>query len=157
MRLWSLHPKYLDARGLTALWREALLAQAVLRGRTRGYRHHPQLRRFAESAAPRALIACYLRAVQAEAERRGYCFDASKIGRAGRAGRGSGAGSGGAVATLTVTRAQLQYEWRHLQRKLSSRAPAWLASMAAVSAPRPHPLFRVVRGGIARWEIIAGG
>ncbi|HEU5178767.1 MAG TPA: pyrimidine dimer DNA glycosylase/endonuclease V, partial [Burkholderiales bacterium] len=32
MRLWSLHPKYLDARGLVALWREALLAQAVLRG-----------------------------------------------------------------------------------------------------------------------------
>jgi hypothetical protein len=36
---------YLDGRGLVALWREALLAQAVLRGRTRGYRH-PQLARF---------------------------------------------------------------------------------------------------------------
>jgi carboxyl-terminal processing protease len=29
MRLWSLHPKYLDAQGLVALWREALLAKAV--------------------------------------------------------------------------------------------------------------------------------
>jgi hypothetical protein len=29
-RIWSLHPKYLDARGLVALWREGLLAQAVL-------------------------------------------------------------------------------------------------------------------------------
>ena len=37
MRLWSLHPSYLDARGLVALWREGLLAQAVLKGRTRGY------------------------------------------------------------------------------------------------------------------------
>jgi hypothetical protein len=36
MRLWTLHPKYLDARGLVALWREALLAQKVLRGATRG-------------------------------------------------------------------------------------------------------------------------
>jgi hypothetical protein len=157
MRLWSLHPQYLDARGLTALWREALLAQAVLRGRTRGYRHHPQLQRFAESHAPRAAIACYLRAVQAEAERRGYRFDAAKIGRAGGAGRGTGPGSGSGVAMLTVARAQLQYEWRHLRRKLASRAPAWLASVAAVSTPRPHPLFRVVRGGIASWEIIAGG
>ena len=48
MRLWTLHPKYLDARGLVALWRESLLAQAVLAGRTRGYRSHPQLERFRE-------------------------------------------------------------------------------------------------------------
>lgn len=46
MRLWSVHPKYLDVRGLVALWREGLLAQAVLRGRTKGYLHHPQLERF---------------------------------------------------------------------------------------------------------------
>ncbi|MGC2462396.1 MAG: pyrimidine dimer DNA glycosylase/endonuclease V [Steroidobacteraceae bacterium] len=32
MRQWPLHPRYLDARGLVALWREALLAQAVRRG-----------------------------------------------------------------------------------------------------------------------------
>lgn len=81
MRLWSLHPSYLDARGLVALWREALLAQAVLRGRTHGYKRHPQLRRFVESRAPRAAMAAYLRAVQAEAVRRGYRFDAHKIAR----------------------------------------------------------------------------
>ncbi len=46
MRLWSLHPSHLDSRGLVALWREALLAQKVLRGLTRGYKHHPQLARF---------------------------------------------------------------------------------------------------------------
>jgi hypothetical protein len=33
MRLWSLHPEYLDANGLVALWREALLAQAFLQGK----------------------------------------------------------------------------------------------------------------------------
>lgn len=43
MRLWSLHPQYLDAKGLVALWREGLLAQAVLAGQTRGYKRHPQL------------------------------------------------------------------------------------------------------------------
>lgn len=143
MRLWSLHPSYLDGRGLTALWREALLAQAVLRGRTRGYRHHPQLQRFRESGRPRAAIASYLRAVLAEAQSRGYRFDASKIGRGGR------------IATLVVTRGQLQYEWQHLRRKLASRSPAWLAGLPSVSVPRPHPLFRQVRGGIARWEAAA--
>ena len=143
MRLWSLHPKYLDARGLTALWREALLAQAVLRGRTRGYRHHPQMQRFTAASAPRAAITSYLRAVHAEAERRGYRFDAGRIGRAGR------------IALLPVARAQLQYEWRHLQRKLAQRSPAWLATWSATSAPHAHPSFRVVRGAVAHWEITA--
>ena len=32
MRLWSLHPCYLDPAGLVAVWREGLLARAVLRG-----------------------------------------------------------------------------------------------------------------------------
>jgi hypothetical protein len=46
MRIWSIHPKYLDIKGLVALWREALLAKHVLEGRTKGYRNHPQLDRF---------------------------------------------------------------------------------------------------------------
>ncbi len=36
MRIWTLHPQYLDRQGLVALWREGLLAQEVLRGQTRG-------------------------------------------------------------------------------------------------------------------------
>ena len=56
MRLWSIHPRSLDARGLVALWREGLLARKVLRGRTRGYRHHPQLQRFRDLRDPVAAI-----------------------------------------------------------------------------------------------------
>jgi hypothetical protein len=140
MRLWSLHPKYLDARGLVALWREALLAQAVLRGRTIGYRHHPQLTRFRERPSPAALAAEYLRAVHAEAASRGYRFDAARIGR------------GRAAARLAVTRGQLAFEWNHLMRKLRTRDPRWRARLAAVKSPQPHPLFRVVRGNVAAWE-----
>ena len=79
MRLWSLHPQYLDAKGLVALWREALLAQAVLGGKTAGYRHHPQLHRFRAQPSPLYAMAAYLRAVHAEAATRGYRFDAGKI------------------------------------------------------------------------------
>ena len=32
MRLWSLSPRYLDVKGLVAVWREGLLADAVLLG-----------------------------------------------------------------------------------------------------------------------------
>src|SRR5262245_44749067 len=80
MRLWTIHPRYLDAKGLVALWREALLAQKVLQGLTRGYMHHPQLARFRATSDPEAAIATYLVSVHEEAGRRGYVFDADKIG-----------------------------------------------------------------------------
>ena len=145
MRLWSLHPQYLDPRGLVALWREALLAQAVLSNRTKGYKHHPQLARFQESSAPRKYIAAYLRLIHAEAVRRGYRFDGKKIGR------------GGNVDPLPITNGQLAYEWRHLRTKLRNRAPSWLAQFRTLSRPRPHSLFRVIAGGIAEWEVLRPG
>ncbi|MFI5209112.1 MAG: pyrimidine dimer DNA glycosylase/endonuclease V, partial [Gemmatimonadales bacterium] len=72
MRLWSLHPRYLDAKGLVALWREGLLAKAVLQGKTRGYRHHPQLERWMRAVDPVASMNAYLVEVWREADRRGY-------------------------------------------------------------------------------------
>ena len=140
MRLWTLHPKYLDRRGLVALWREALLAQAVLRGRTVGYTRHPQLARFRDRPSPVAAIASYLRAVQADALARGYRFDARKIGRARDAGR------------VEVSRGQLEFEWSHLMAKLARRDSAWRARLSRVRRPEPHPLFRIVPGGIESWE-----
>lgn len=140
MRLWSLHPALLDSRGLVALWREALLAQAVLRGRTVGYRHHPQLHRFAASERPRAAIAAFLRAVRVEADRRGFRFDGSRIGR------------GGDVRAIPVTRGQLELEWRHLEAKLRQRDAAWLRRLGPAPELRPHPLFVVVEGAPEPWE-----
>lgn len=140
MRIWSLHPKYLDARGLVALWREGLLAQDVLRGRTNGYAHHPQLLRFQEGSSPVGFIAEYLRGVYVEAVNRGYDFERAKISRSRAAGY------------LAVARGQLEFEWHHLMEKLKARDPRWFVRMATVKTPQPHPLFRVVRGDIARWE-----
>jgi hypothetical protein len=142
MRLWSLHPKYLDARGLVAVWREALLAQAVLRGRTEGYRHHPQLARFRSHSCELGAIADYLRGVREEALTRGYRFDVRRVGRSQAAG------------VLTVTRGQIAHEWDHLMAKLASRDPERRASLARVRRIEPHPLFRVVPGGVEPWERI---
>lgn len=140
MRLWSLHPRYLDSIGLVALWREALLGRAVLRGRTRGYRHHPQLDRFRNHGRPRNAVSLYLRAVHEEALARGYGFDRSKIGPIRESGR------------LTVTRGQLDYEWAHLLAKLANRSPAVYEKWRKIRRPDPHPLFRVRPGGIEPWE-----
>jgi hypothetical protein len=141
MRLWTLHPKYLDPRGLVALWREALLAQAVLGGHTRGYTHHPQLIRFRNSRSPVETIAFYLRAIHAEATRRGYGFDVKRIT------------SIGCLEPVTVTCGQVDYEWAHLKAKLRVRAPSWLARWEPLALPAAHPLFHIVPGPVAEWEV----
>ena len=140
MRLWSLHPKYLDPQGLVALWREALLARAVLRGETRGYRHHPQLERFREQAAPLSAISAYLRAIHDEATARGYNFDRRKVGVARR------------QTSIPVTQGQLAHEWEHLLNKLAARNPALHQRWCAAGTPECHPLFRLQPGAVAGWE-----
>jgi hypothetical protein len=141
MRLWTLHPRYLDPQGLVALWREALLAQRVLAGGTRGYRSHPQLERFRAAPDPAGAIAAFLHGVGDEAARRGYAFDRSRIVAAG------------SVVPLTATSGQLAFELAHLRAKLAARRPQLLAVLpAAAAAPEPHPLFRVVPGPRADWE-----
>jgi hypothetical protein len=141
MRLWTVHPKYLDAAGLTAAWREALLARHVLLGRTRGYRHHPQLERFRAQARPVAAINSFLAEIHAESLARGYSFDASKVGRT----RMSGA--------LRETRGQLEFEWQHLLAKLRRRDPARYRTQRRLKGPKAHPLFRIVAGPVRSWEV----
>ncbi|MGC1272169.1 MAG: pyrimidine dimer DNA glycosylase/endonuclease V [Planctomycetaceae bacterium] len=143
MRLWTLHPRYLDTKGLVALWREGLLAQTVLQGATKGYRHHPQLTRFREVPEPHAAIATYLKAVLEEAAAREYTFDASKIAAVRFAG------------TLDETDGQLLYEWRHLCSKLERRDPERHARQRSIATPVPHPLFRVVPGDVRDWERVS--
>lgn len=139
MRLWSLHPAHLDRAGLVACWREALLAQAVLAERTRGYRHHPQLTRFRALPDPLAGIGGYLGGLADEADRRGYRFDRSRIIAAPDDQR------------IPVTDGQLRFEWEHLGGKLRARSPE-LAREHAEDLPTAHPLFVVVEGPVEPWE-----
>lgn len=146
MRLWSLHPRYLDPQGLVALWREALLARAVLRGETRGYLHHPQLERFRAHPHPRLAINAYLAAVHAEAMRRGYRFDRGKLGLVR------------AVEGIAVATGQLEFEREHLRQKLERRNPALLAALDTGDRLETHPLFRRCPGNLPEaWERPAAG
>jgi hypothetical protein len=143
VRLWSLHPKYLDVKGLVALWREGLLARKVLVGKTRGYRHHPQLERFRGAKDPLVAIDGYLSRILDEAHARGYRFDESRIHYCT------------SRATMPVTRGQLAHEWHHLCAKLARRSPLVLAASErsrGLGAPTPHPCFRAVAGPIEPWE-----
>jgi hypothetical protein len=140
MRLWTVHPRYLDPRGLVALWREALLAQKVLRGETVGYTAHPQLIRFRQQRDPLAAIATYLAAVHDEALFRGYQFDATRIGPDRSSRR------------IPETDGQLRYEWQHLRAKLEARSVEFLDQLENAPGPEPHPLFRIIPGDVRAWE-----
>lgn len=142
MRLWTLHPKYLDRQGLLAVWREGLLAQKVLQGLTKGYTQHPQLLRFKAHTEPLHAIANYLQEIQREATRRGYQFDAQKILATAP------------TAQIVATTGQLQYEWQHLLQKLQRRDPPRYQDLHAVS-PDAHPLFQVVPGAVENWEKVS--
>lgn len=145
MRLWSLHPKYLDTKGLTALWRESLLAQHVLAGKTRGYRHHPQLLRFSAHPEPRLALAVYLTEIWREAERRGYRFDKAKIMEFSLADYTR-------VGRINVQREQLHYELRWLCHKLKQRDASRHEHIAGIPAPDCHPFFEIIEGPIESWE-----
>lgn len=145
MRIWSLHPSHLDRMGLVACWRETLLAQAVLAGRTQGYLRHPQLERFRAQTDPLAAVGSYLSVIAEEARDRGYRFDASRILTPPAAGPAS------VTADIPVTEGQVAFEWEHLGRKLNARSPEY-AALWENGGPTPHPLFGVVPGGIESWE-----
>ena len=177
MRLWSVHPRHLDRQGLTACWREGLLAQKVLTGTTRGYRNHPQLTRFRPFAHapvgevpgpvpgpvrqprpdgapsfplpepgvhPGVAVVTYLHAVVDEAAARGYSYDRSKL-----------AGAPDSDLRIEVTDGQLAHEWAHLLAKLALRSPEVHARWYRLPLPQPHPLFVVVPGPVADWEVLS--
>lgn len=142
MRIWSIHPKYLDSKGLVALWRETLLAKKVLQNRTTGYKNHPQLNRFKESAKAIDCIDQYLWEVFKEAEKRNYHFNKDKIGHNCKA------------ASLTVTTGQLDFEIKHLKAKLKLRDRKKLKELTAMKSFESHPLFKTVEGETEPWEKI---
>jgi hypothetical protein len=142
MRIWSIHPKYLDSRGLVALWRETLLAKHVLEGKTRGYNNHPQLKRFKDSEHPVDGINQYLAAVYDEAVRRGYNFDRKKIDW------------NYVPVKMTVTRGQLKYETAHLLKKLKIRDIIKYEELTSEKELLSHPLFDTIDGNVEEWEII---
>jgi hypothetical protein len=140
MRLWSLHPKYLDSKGLVALWRESLLAKHVLEGKTKGYISHPQLNRFKKAKYPIDLINEYLSEVYYEALRRNFNFDKRTINWTFKR------------SEVPVTTGQLKYEIEHLLSKLEKRDYEKYKELKSKLVFESHPIFKLVNGEIEEWE-----
>jgi len=141
MRLWTIHPRYLDRQGLLGLWRESLLAQKVLAGKTKGYTRHPQLQRFRQHRRPLEAIGYYLEKIREEAVRRGYRFDRNRILLPVRR-----------AARIRTTLGQVGFETRHLGKKLKRRDRKRYGQFPKIAKPGLHPLFVAVKGGVEPWE-----
>lgn len=144
MRLWSIHPSYLDSKGLVALWREGLLAKNVLEGKTKGYKNHPQLNRFKNTVSPINYINYYLHIVANEADKRGYNFNRSKLIKVKR----------NTISKVKVTNNQIIYEFNHLLNKLKLRDIRQYENILNTDKIKTHTLFKIVNGDIESWEIL---
>jgi hypothetical protein len=140
MRLWSIHPKYLDSIGLIALWREALLAKKVLEGKTKGYKNHPQLERFKNSENPLNCINFYLKTIAEEAKHRNYNFDESKIEKYLN------------PCKIRITRGQIEFEKIHLLKKLQKRNVLLYEKFMKIDIFEVNPIFEIIPGVIEHWE-----
>ena len=144
MRIWSIHPSYLDSKGLVALWRETLLAKKVLEGKTKGYKNHPQLNRFKATKHPVKVINQYLKEIFIEAEKRNYNFDRNKINWKLKS------------ETIVVSKGQINYEIQHLLNKLKVRDKLKYDKLKTINNYESHPLFNIIDGEIENWEIQIG-
>ncbi len=141
MRLWSLHPKFLDSKGLVAVWREALLAKSVLEGKTKGYKNHPQLERFKNHSSPIKALDYYLLEIFNEAVKRNYNFDKNKIGKVNQN-----------VKKIEVNSEQIKYELKHLKKKLEKRNAVFYKKILKTKDLEAHSIFTIVNGNVEDWE-----
>jgi len=140
MRLWSIHPKYLDVKGLSGLWREALLARKILKKQTKAYKNHPQMNRFKELKRPLPAIDTYLKHIYDESCDRGYCFNRKKFGNRFRKSK------------INVKKGQIDYEFKILKKRLKIRAKDKYKELLKVKKIESNPLFRIIKGKIESWE-----
>lgn len=140
MRLWSIHPKYLDSKGLVALWRETLLAKKVLEGNTKGYINHPQLERFKLLEDSCIGINNYLKSIWIESLKRNYNFDKSKFINFET------------EIKIPVTKGQVEYEFYHLLKKLQIRDFNRYVINSSVVEIILNDNFYLIPGGIEKWE-----
>ncbi len=141
MRLWSIHPKYLDSKGLVALWREGLLAKKVLEGNTKGYIKHPQLVRFKSLEHPILGINNYLYYIFKEAKSRNFNFDLTKLRFEKEENQ-----------VILVTFGQIEYEFNHLLIKLKKRDSKKHDLIKVDKNIVLHPMFKMIEGEIEKWE-----
>ncbi|NIM47035.1 MAG: hypothetical protein GTN40_02650 [Candidatus Aenigmarchaeota archaeon] len=129
MRVWIVHPKYLDCKGLVALWRETLLARKVLKGKTKGWRNHPQLNKFKTHKNPVAAVNTYLLYVLEESEKRCYKFNKRKIEKSFTKNK------------IKIPKKEVVSDFEDLKNKLKKRDSKRYIEIVKVKEIEVNPIF----------------
>ena len=143
MRIWSLHPQYLDQKGLGGQWEEGIIAQNTLFFQEGKYLNYPVLHRVKAHQEPVAWIGMYLNEILKEANvNRGYNYNDQLIKQLKP------------TLPMPVTRGQLYYEWTLLQGRLQKRDPVKMSLNDGVDINniKANPMFYVIDGDIEDWE-----
>lgn len=150
MRLWSLHPSYLDKQALQVCWADALQAleyykqeRAYMKGITNDLSpyFYPCLDRFRMTGSPIAHITNYLHGLCDESERRNTPFGRAKLPEFTPGLR------------LKVTDGQIAREEKLLLLQLNRRKQTQLwMDLFVAEYVQPHPLFEIVSGPVEPWE-----
>lgn len=134
MRIWSIHPAYLDSKRLGAQWREGLLCRYVMNGLTKGYKNHPQFLRFRDKVKS-DFLDTYLYYIWLESKSRGFNYNINLLNDINENNN----------YCFPVTLSQVQYEIKHLYYKLCIKRDV-------PSDIKIHPCFHIVDGPIEWWE-----
>lgn len=136
MRLWTIHPEYLDNKQLSTLWRDTLLAKNVLSGLTKHHKSDSQLNRFQNHPIPRKAINFYLSIIWEESQNRNMPFDESKFSKTSLKEK----------EFIEVNTGQVSFEFKRLKQEQKNdiiQIPAKI---------KIHPLFKSVNGPVEVWE-----
>ena len=164
MRLWSIHPKYLDRMGLLALWREAILAKKILFGEelkpgAQKYINHPHFKRFkptiGEGWYKQACMMVYLKDVYEEGVKRGYKFNKDLALNTSVTKIFPSRTKLGLGIHIPVTTGQLMFELELLKEKVSKRDKNWFSnnlSNPSFTFPQPNETFLIKFGEKEEWE-----
>lgn len=153
MRLWTIHPKYLDGKRLTSQWKEGIQMMHIWKeigenpepAKRLGYVSHPQVRRLsnllvADSGLISLLLHQHLTAVHEESVQRSYSFNKKLIDDLAPDCKNA--------PKVYVTMGQVAYEFALMATKNNE----WSQKVAIDPYMLCNPIFQVVSGSIESWE-----
>lgn len=130
MSLWSVHPRYLDNKGLISAWNRGLQLQKQLSTEPARNTGNSQLIMFSRQEKPLHAIGSYLSFIASEGCRRGYKFTHEKI-----------LYPNFDEELLPIDSEQLRSENQMLQNRLKTRDKNRYQQLSSQSWPETHPLF----------------
>jgi hypothetical protein len=141
MRIWSIHPKYLDSKELLNLWNETIQAKNEFLTKFSGHFSNKQLERFLDLKNPLEAINSYMSSIYREAVKRDFSVDDSFMDW-----------DFDDSIQIPVTAGQISHEISKLKSRLRERDEKKLQKLNGRTFLELHPIFYSVPGTIEEWE-----